>query len=234
MPHSSRMPRVPSAGHPSCPRARFRPAAEDRLPRLARGGHHADRSPSSGTHASVSAKTWATAHSYDPHPGAFPVTRSPRHLRWAVNGARTFDVPTDATRTVLAEIDRAVRAAHFRPDAPLHGSGAQAVYRRGSALGDVLIGGSGLSAITTRLGPLSVHGVVVVSLGERDPDSARVIISLVAGSHVGGDFVDAVEDALRLIHSRGVPVDDTGWSRAVDIERTSPANPRRATELGLV
>ncbi|KQQ67129.1 hypothetical protein ASF63_07860 [Microbacterium sp. Leaf320] len=159
---------------------------------------------------------------------------SSRRLRWAVNGARTFDVPMDATRTVLAEIDRAVRAAHFRPDAPPHGSGAQAVYRRGSALGDVLIGGSGLSALTTRLGPVSVHGAIVVWLGERGPDSARVIISLVAGSHVGGDFVDAVEDVLRLIHSRGVPVDDAGWSRAADIERTSPANPRRAAELGLV
>ncbi|MGJ0389974.1 hypothetical protein [Microbacterium sp. CGR1] len=162
------------------------------------------------------------------------MTRSPQGLRWAVNGAHAFDVSTPATHTVLAEIDRVMRTSQFRADAPRDDPGALRVYRRGSALGDVLIGGSGLSAITTRIGPLSVHGVVVVWVGEHGPDSARVIVSLVAGSHIGGDFIDAVEEALRLIRSRGVAMDDAGWSRAADVDRTSPANPRRAAELGLV
>ncbi|WP_431075019.1 hypothetical protein [Microbacterium phyllosphaerae] len=162
------------------------------------------------------------------------MTRSPQRLRWAVNGARTFDVPTTATRTALTEIDRAVRAMHFRSDALPPDSGAHRVYRRGSALGDVLIGGSGLSAITSRIGPLSVHGVIVVSLDGYGADSTRVIVSLVAGSHGGGDFVDAVDAALRLIGSHHIPVNDAGWSRAVDVDRMSPANPHRAAELDLI
>lgn len=103
----------------------------------------------------------------------------------------------------------------------------------GSVVGDVLIGGSGLSALTTRLGPLSARGVAVTWIGPVDAHSIRVIVSLVAGSHVGGDFVDGVDDAVRVLASRGVPIEDEGWSRSVDVDETLPANPRRAAELGL-
>lgn len=161
------------------------------------------------------------------------MTEDPKRLRWAVNGARTFTVPTDAVVAVLGEFDRTMKAAHFRADATLAASGAERVYRRGSVVGDVLIGGSGLSAITSRLGPLSAKGVAVVSLGDRGAHT-QVIVSLVAGSHVGADFVDAVVDAVSALVARGVPIDDQGWSRAVDIDPSLPANPRRAGELGLV
>ncbi|CAN7276887.1 hypothetical protein LJR044_003650 [Microbacterium foliorum] len=62
-----------------------------------------------------------------------------------------------------------------------------------------------------------------------------MIVSLVAGSHVGGDFVDGVDEAVRALVSRGIPVEDDGWSRSVDVDvdETLPANSRRAAELGL-
>nr|WP_201470592.1 hypothetical protein [Microbacterium hydrocarbonoxydans] len=158
------------------------------------------------------------------------MTEDPKRLRWAVNGARTFTVPTDAVGAVLGELDRTMQAAHFRRDPSA--SGAERVYRRGSTVGDVLIGGSGLSVITSRIGPLSAKGVAIVSVDHSDA-AARVIVSLVAGSHVGADFVDAVEDAVGAFTARGVPLDDQGWTRAVDVDPALPANPRRATELGL-
>jgi hypothetical protein len=156
-----------------------------------------------------------------------------RRLRRAVNGARTFTVPVDAVATALAEIHRAMHAAHFRAATPPTAAGAARTYRRGSVVGDVLIGGSGLSTLTTRLGPLSAKGVVVVWVGEHLPGTARVIVSLVDGSHVGGDFVDAVDDAVSDLIARGVAVSDDVWSRAVDVDPAIPANPRRAAELGL-
>lgn len=161
------------------------------------------------------------------------MTEDPRRLRWAVNGARTLRIPAGAVDAALVEIDRAMEAAHFRADAPGAEAGVQRIYRRGSVVGDVLIGGSGLSTITTRLGPLSARGVVVTWVGAVDAHSNRVIVSLVAGSHVGGDFVDGVDDAVRALVSRGVPVEDEGWSRSVDVDQTLPANPRRADELGI-
>lgn len=166
-------------------------------------------------------------------PGVAAVTEDPRRLRWAVNGARTFRIPAGAADVALVEIDRAMQAAHFRADAPRAEAGVQRIYRRGSVVGDVLIGGSGLSALTTRLGPLSARGVAVTWIGPVDAHSIRVIVSLVAGSHVGGDFVDGVDDAVRALASRGVPIEDEGWSRSVDVDETLPANPRRAAELGL-
>ena len=107
-----------------------------------------------------------------------------QRARWAVNGARTITVPADAVAAVLGEIDRTMRSAHFRAGTFSPASGAERVYRRGSVVGDVLIGGSGLSAITSRLGPLSAKGVAVVTVGARGTQ-AEVIVSLVAGSHVG-------------------------------------------------
>lgn len=165
--------------------------------------------------------------------GVAAVTEDPRRLRWAVNGARTFRIPAEAADVALVEIDRAMQAAHFRADAPGAEAGVQRLYRRGSVVGDVLIGGSGLSALTTRLGPLSARGVAVTWIGPVDANSICVIVSLVAGSHVGGDFVDGVDGAVRTLLSCGVPVEDEGWSRSVDVDETLPANPRRAAELGL-
>jgi hypothetical protein len=147
--------------------------------------------------------------------------------------APAFTVPVDAVATALAEIDRAMQSADFRAATPPTAAGAARIYRRGSALGDVLIGGSGLSTLTTRLGPLSAKGVVVVWVGEHRPGTMRLIVSLVDGSHVGGDFVDAVDDAVRGLIARGVPVSDDAWSRAVDVDPTLPTHPRRAAELGL-
>lgn len=161
------------------------------------------------------------------------MTADAGRLRWAVNGARTIVIPTDAVPAALAELDRAMHDAHFRADASRAPEMAHRIYRRGSVVGDVLIGGSGLSAITSRLGPLSAKGTVVVSVEERPDASARVITSLVAGSHVGGDFVDAVEDAVRVLSTRGVLLEDAGWTRAVDVDPALPANPRRAAELGI-
>ena len=161
------------------------------------------------------------------------MTEDPRRLRRAVNGARTFRIPADAADVALLEVDRAMQAAHFRADAPGAEAEVRRIYRRGSIVGDVLIGGSGLSTITTRLGPLSARGVAVTWIGAVGANSSRVIVSLIAGSHVGGDFVDGVDDAMHALVARGVLVEDEGWSRSIDVDRALPANPRRAAELGL-
>lgn len=161
------------------------------------------------------------------------MTKDARRLRWAVNGARTFRVAADAVTIVLQEIDDAMSTARFRARTPAPEAGVSRVYRRGSVVGDVLIGGSGLSAFTTRIGPLSARGVAVVWIGADDAHTARVIVSLVAGSHIGADFVDGVDEALSALRSRGVPVEDEGWSRSVDVDPTLPAHPHRAAERGL-
>lgn len=162
------------------------------------------------------------------------MSEDPKRLRWAVNGARQLRIPADAVEILLAEVDRAMLAGHFRPAKHDETTGALRVYQRGSYLGDVLIGGSGLAAITNRIGPLSSRGVAVVWVGPDEQQSVRVIISLVAGTDVGADFVDAVERALAAVVARGVPVTDAGWNRAVDVDRSLPAHPHRARELGLV
>jgi len=154
-------------------------------------------------------------------------------LRRSVNGARTFSVPTEVMPRILAEVDRAMHDARFRSRPIDAASGALRVYRRGSLIGDVLIGGSGLSMVTRRIGPLSALGVVVVWAGERTPDTSCVIVSLVSGSHVGADFVAAVEAAVHVLSTAGIPLADEGWSRAVDVDPMLPANPRRAAALGL-
>lgn len=159
---------------------------------------------------------------------------TPAHgIRWAVNGARTITIPSSATGVLASEIDHALTGAHFRIRPHSGVDGVLRAYERGSAIGDVLIGGSGLAAITRRVGPLSVRGAIVLWAGASTGGHSRAIISLVAGSHIGGDFVDAVDRALDAITRQGLPVQDDGWSRAVDVPAELPANPGRARELGL-
>lgn len=153
--------------------------------------------------------------------------------RGSLRGARTFDVPTDAVTTVLGELDRAFDDAHFRSRAVDPASGALRLYRRGSVVGDVLIGGTGLSLITSRIGPLSTLGVVVVWVGAQSSGISRVIVSLVAGSELGAEVVDAVQNVVQSLGARGIPLADHGWSRAVDVDPSLPVHPRRAAELGL-
>lgn len=154
-------------------------------------------------------------------------------LRRSINGARAIRVPTDAVGVALCELDRTFQAAHFRAGDTLGVAGVQRVLRRGSLIGDILIGGSGLSTVTTRIGPLSARGVVVVWIGAETAEHSRLIVSLVAGDHVGGDVVEAVEAAVDALRYRGVPIRDDGWTRAADIDPASPANPHRAAHLGL-
>ncbi|MFJ4254214.1 hypothetical protein [Microbacterium sp. NPDC090003] len=153
--------------------------------------------------------------------------------RGNLRGARTFDIPTDAVVTTLGELDRTFADAHFRARAVDPASGALRLYRRGSIVGDVLIGGTGLSLVTRRIGPLSALGVVVVWAGDQGRGISRVIVSLVAGSEVGADVVDAVQDAVQSLVARGITLTEGGWSRAVDVDPALPVNPRRAAELGL-
>lgn len=160
-----------------------------------------------------------------------PITA--RSARVSVRGARAFVVPTDAVAVALGELDRTLPAAHFRARPTDGADGVRRFYRRGSMVGDMLIGGTGLSMFASRIGPLSALGVVVVWVGAQGDGTARVIVSLVRGSEVGADYVDAVEDAVRALATRGIPLVDEGWSRAVDVDPALPANPARAAELGL-
>ena len=162
------------------------------------------------------------------------MTDDAARFRRATRGARTLLVPPGAVGTVTAELGRALTAAQFTPTTAATAAGVVGLYRRGSAVGDVLLGGSGLSLLTSRIGPLSALGVVVVWAGAVDPARSRVIVSMVAGSHVGDDFVTAVDDAVAALRRQGIIAQDDGWSRAVDVPADLAANPKRAAELGLV
>jgi hypothetical protein len=157
-----------------------------------------------------------------------------RHIRrGTLRGARTFTVPTDAVPMVLRALDRAIPAAHFRARSVDTSTGAVRYYRRGSLAADVLFGGTGLSLVTRRIGPLSALGVVVVWAGEQDAGTTRVIVSLVRGHEVGAEFVSATDEAVGALQHLGLLLGDGGWSRAVDVDPGLPVHPSRAAELGL-
>lgn len=148
--------------------------------------------------------------------------------------ARILTVPADALDVVLSELDRAFQAAKFSVRVPT--SAVDRVYARGSVIGDVLLGGSGASALTTRLGPLAMRADVILATADVQGHRTRFTISLVTGTwdDVGRDVHAATEDALRGAGARGVPITDAGHLRAVDLPPSDPGNPDTASRLGLI
>ncbi|MBS1906298.1 MAG: hypothetical protein JST33_06945 [Actinobacteria bacterium] len=151
-----------------------------------------------------------------------------------IPGARVVVVPGGAVEQIAAGLDRALGAHRFRV-VPTHGvEGLVRFYRRGSAAGDVLIGGSGLGAFTRTLGPLlSVRGGVVLHAESMADGRIRLTAALVFGDDSIPDVTKALDAIIREAAARGTPIDDQGWIRAVDVPSSSPANPKTAAALGL-
>lgn len=165
----------------------------------------------------------------------------PRWSESAVGGhkirvACTVDSDDAGARMLRDEVVAELEARHFRRDTtPLSADGT-VVLRRGTHVGDVLLGGSGLELVTSRLGPLSLRGVVVVTAGTAAPDApgaAQVIVSLVAGDGLAPEVAAAVDDAVDVLSARGVPVGGAGWTRAIDLPAASLAHPAAAAAAGI-
>lgn len=147
--------------------------------------------------------------------------------------ARTFTVPVDALTTLTSVLDTAFSHGHFRHDSVVPADGVLRAYGRGSALSDAVLGGTGLSAFTTRIGPLSLRGRVLLCVEKPIGGSVRVVISQVTGDAISADIVTIVNDALQTLAARGVPIADDGWCRSLDLPSASPGHPHTARGRGL-
>ncbi|HRN30230.1 MAG TPA: hypothetical protein PK781_09555 [Terrimesophilobacter sp.] len=144
-------------------------------------------------------------------------------------------IEAGALADFVAVLDEHFTREHFRlAPARTLPAGVQRVYQRGSRLGDVLIGGSGLDTFTKRVGPLSVRGVVVVAAEPTGAGTARVTIALVGGFDLDTLVMRAVDESITGAGARGIhPVADEGWSAANTLPESSPAHPQTAHALGL-
>lgn len=146
-----------------------------------------------------------------------------------VRAACRFTVPADAADDGAAQVAAALQAQGF---ARLDGPGGALVLRRGSLVGDTLLNGTGLSLVTSRLGPLSLQAVVVVHAVAADAD-AEITASMVVGDELAPTVADAVDAVIDDLAARGIPVGGPGWTRSVDLPRASLGHPDTAREHGL-
>jgi hypothetical protein len=128
----------------------------------------------------------------------------------------------------VSDVVAGLRGAHFREDeAPAAGVH---VLRRGSLVADTLLTGTGLAALASRLGPLSLRATVVVeSLAQQD-GAVRVVLAMVAGDALAPEIAAAVDP---VIARYGDIVTGPGWMRAVDVPTESRAHPRTAQQSGV-
>ena len=148
-------------------------------------------------------------------------------------------VPQGVRDAALLAFDQALRRAHLRA-APERAARANpgatgetlSVYQRGSVIADTLFSGTGLSLLTTRVGPLSMKAVVVLTTRTAD-DVCRVIVSMVVGGEVAPEIAREVDAAIDALVAHGIVVEGPGWARAVDVPRDSLGHPRTAREHGI-
>lgn len=105
------------------------------------------------------------------------------------------------------------------------------VLRRGGRVGDTLLTATGIAALTSRLGPLSLRAVVVVA-ARPDGDRVEVSAAMVAGDALAPEIADAIDAAIDECAAAGVEFSGVGWMRSVDLPRTAPGHPRTAAEAG--
>jgi len=146
-----------------------------------------------------------------------------------IRAACRFTVPpSESTAGIVAVGELLGRAGFTRADAP----DGVIVLRRGSAVGDTILNGTGLSLLTSRLGPLSLEAVVVVEATPRD-DLTEIVVSMVLGDELAPTVAEAVDAVIDGLVARGVAVVGAGWGRAVDLPAESLGNPKTAREHGL-
>ncbi|WP_295824513.1 hypothetical protein [uncultured Microbacterium sp.] len=169
-------------------------------------------------------------------PPRAPETRAGRHR---IPLSCTVHVPHDVEDAALHAFDEALQRAHLRA-APAREARANPgatgetlrVYSRGSFLADTFFNGTGLSLLTTRVGPLSMQAVVVLTTRTVN-DLSRVIVSMVVGGEVAPEIAREMDAAIDGLVARGVVVEGPGWARAVDVPRESLGHPRTAREHGI-
>jgi hypothetical protein len=151
----------------------------------------------------------------------------------------TVHVPQGVQDAVLLAFEQALQRAHLRaaPERAAHANpGATgetlSVYERGSFIADTLFNGTGLSLLTTRVGPLSMQAVVVLTTRAVN-DLSRVIVSMVVGGEVAPEIAREVDAAIDDLVARGIVVEGPGWARAVDVPRESLGHPKTAREHGI-
>lgn len=152
---------------------------------------------------------------------------------WSARHACVFTTAESAVNLVLGELDQTFAATHFAQRPFTIGEGVLRVYERGSIVSDTLLTATGLAAWTTRIGPLSVQGRILVWAGIAGPGCAQMIVSQVTGGPISRDVVAATDAAVAATQARGVTIDSPRWIRAVDLPESSPAHPRTAHRLAL-
>lgn len=146
-----------------------------------------------------------------------------------VRCACRFTVPLAASDESVRRIADALRHEGFER-AP--GPNDVIVLRRGSAVGDTLLNATGLSLMTSRLGPLSLQAVFVVDVTTVD-EHTEIVVSLVVGDELAPTVADTVDAVIDELIASGIPVSGPGWTRSVDLPRESLGHPDTARERRL-
>ncbi len=149
-------------------------------------------------------------------------------------------VPQGVQDAALLAFEQALQRAHLRaaPERAAHANpGATGetltVYERGSFLAETLFNGTGLSLLTTRVGPLSMQAVVVLTTRTVN-DLSRVIVSMVVGGEVAPEIAREVDAAIDDLVARGVVVEGpAGRGRSTFPARAwGTRGPRESTASG--
>jgi hypothetical protein len=161
---------------------------------------------------------------------AFPRRGDSPVGRHKIAAACLFRIPAaEATSTLAAVADRLRRSGFVRSEV----SGDVIVLRRGSFFGDAVLNGTGLALVTSRLGPLSKHAVVLVHavpVGEQ----SEIVVSMILGHELSPIVADAVDPIVDDLTARGVRVQGPGWMRPVDLPRENLGHPTTAKERGYI
>ncbi|WAC67814.1 hypothetical protein [Microbacterium sp. SL75] len=177
-------------------------------------------------------------------PAASPPDRPPRAEegptgRWKIARACVVHVPQEAQDAAVAAIREALRRAHLHP-APERASAAKTaqtgesldVWERGDVVSEALLDNTGLSLFVSRIGPLSLKAVVVVT-SRPEGRRWRIIVSMVVGSQLSDEISREVDAAIDALVAGGIRVDGPGWMRVADLTRDTLAHPKTAREHGI-
>ncbi|MDQ1123062.1 hypothetical protein QE412_001635 [Microbacterium trichothecenolyticum] len=163
-------------------------------------------------------------------PRAFPRRGDAPVGRHKIAAACLFRVPAAETAPTIAAVTEGLRRSGFvRSEV----SGEVIVMRRGSFFGDAVLNGTGLALVTSRLGPLSKHAVVLVDavpVGEQ----SEIVVSMIVGHELSPIVADAVDPVVDDLAARGAIVQGPGWMRPVDLPRESLGHPSTAKERGYI
>ncbi|QEW00723.1 hypothetical protein F6J84_11850 [Microbacterium caowuchunii] len=143
-------------------------------------------------------------------------------------------VPAASAADYVAAVAAGLTDTGFQPGPVPAGTAAQVrLLRRGSLIGDTLLTGTGLAALRSRIGPLSLRASVVIEQRPEEDGSVRIITAMIAGDALAAEVAAAVDAATAGLSRTGVPVEGPGWMRAVDVPEDSLANPRTAQSRGM-